>query len=412
MATRIVATVPDGPMLYRWSALAPWSRLVDASHAVPEASRGWWMADLQPANAPDEEAYVRRIEEICDAEAIDTVFPSFEPDLYVLAKNKARLAAQGIVVIAPDLDRLRVPMDKLRTIEAAREASFPCPRTFTPRGPEDLASVIRESEPPWVVKPRLTAHAGNIRIATDVAELRAMFAWVHERQPRPMVQEFIPGWRRQNYYVIADHDLQVLSLLAPKVIRTRQVGVQQSNIACISTADPPDRQIVEALVRRLGCPGCLTIQAIVDPRDGRPKLLEVNPRLGRNLWYRTQLGINEPEIYLRMVTGRPRTAIPPVPEGVHLCDPIEDLRNLIDRLIGAVVDRLRTSLGRAAGTPPYRGRQRIPELLRSMRQSYAGGVPVALSPYTRDVFADPLPCMLHNVRVLRGALRRQRHFTR
>ena len=41
----------------------------------------------------------------------------------------------------------------------------------------------------------------------------------------------------------------------------------------------------------------------IDPRDGQPKLMEINPRLGIKLWYRTELGINEPMMCLQIARG-------------------------------------------------------------------------------------------------------------
>ena len=412
VADRIVVTLPAASLLKRWVSVTPWSRYVARTYVVPEPSAEWWEGVFRPDNSDDEEAYVLRIEEICAAEAIDAVFPSFDTDIYVLSKNKQRLADGGVVFIGPDFDKLQIPMNKQRTIEAAQAVGFPHPQTLVPDGPDDLDAVLTAIEPPYVIKPRFGAHGKDMRIATNAEELRELYAWVHQRRPRPLVQEYIPGYQRQNYYTVVDKNLEIVSVLSPRVIRTRQRGVVQSNSACISTPHVPYEAELRALVRHLGYWGCLTVQTVLDSRTGVPKLMEINPRTGNRLWYRTELGVNEPEIFLCMAMDQPLPPVPPYPEGVHLADPAQDIRNLGDRMVDNTSDWLRKLFRLGGGIPGYRESQPIKELLVSMRESYFSGVPIVIAPFSRYFFSDPLPCLLRNLKVIGGVLRRQRYFRR
>ena len=98
------------------------------------------------------------------------------------------------------------------------------------------------------------------------------------------------------------------------------------------------------------------------------------------------------------------------PEGVHIVDPIDDLRNFGDRVIEATIDRLRRAFGLAGSIPEYRVSEPLSRLVASMRQSYFGGAKTAMAPYVRHVLSDPLPCMLRNIKVLGGLVRRRRYF--
>ena len=408
---KIVIAMHGRSRFRRWSALAPWSRYVDKRYPAPEPSEDWWQGRIQPENTAGEENYIQRIEEICDREAITTIFPTFDPDIYVLSKNKARLARRGVVIVGPDYDQLQIPMNKLRTIETAREVGFPCPLTFTPTSPDALDDIIAQVPPPWVIKPRFTAHAKQIRIVTQSDEFKTVFAAIHQRQPHPLVQEFVPGHTRRNYYVVIDRNLDVISLFCPRVIRTRHRGVAISVSACISSTTAPFLPELRQLLRRLGYWGCLTIQTVIDSRDGIPKLMEINPRLGDHLWYRTELCSNEPLTYLRMTLNQERPKFDGFPEGVHIVDPIDDLRNLGDRAIEVTIDRIRRALGLAGSIPDYRVSEPVSSLLASMRQSYFGGVKIVMAPYVSHVLSDPVPCMLRNVKVLGGLVRRRRYFS-
>ncbi len=411
-ADRIVIAMHGDTRLQRWSGLAPWSRYVDKRYRAPEPSDDWWAGRIQRENTATEEAYVRQIEAICEREAITAIFPSFDTDIYVLSKNKDRLARQGVLVVGPDYDQLAVPMNKLRTLELARCVGFPCPLTFTPTDPKDLDDIVARVAPPWVVKPRFTAHGKETRIVTEPSELQDVFAAVSDRQAHPLVQEFIPGNARQNYYVVVDRNLNVVSMFCPRVIRTRQRGVIVGTSACISSSTGPFMEELHELIGRLGYWGCMTIQTKIDSRDGIPKLMEINPRVGDRLWYRTELGVNVPLIYLRLAQNKEPPRFNKFPDDVQILDPIDDLRNVGDRLIDAALGGFRRSLGIAEGTRSYREPEPLSRLLASIKESYFGGAEKALAPYVRHFFSDPLPSTLRNLKVLAGLARRRTHFSR
>ena len=93
-AETIVATM-EGKN--RWAARtshAANSRLVDRRYYVPRADQDWAGGVIQPENTEREETYVQRILEICRIERIDTIFPSYDPLVYVFSKNQRRLPSR------------------------------------------------------------------------------------------------------------------------------------------------------------------------------------------------------------------------------------------------------------------------------------------------------------------------------
>ena len=63
------------------------------------------------------------------------------------------------------------------------------------------------------------------------------------------------------------------------------------------------------------------IETIRDPRDGVDKLMEVNPRFPRQLWNRTELGINEPLMCVQLARGEPVTPVDGIPGRRAVCQP-------------------------------------------------------------------------------------------
>jgi predicted ATP-grasp superfamily ATP-dependent carboligase len=407
VSDRIVITVSEGNVFRRWAGLSAWSRHVSKRYTVPDCSADWRAGRIETDNTPNEEAYIQRIEAICAREKIDTIFPSYDAEVFVFAKNKARFGAQGIVTVVPGYAALTRILDKGLTLQAAQKVGFPIPATHIPATVDELRTAAASIESPWVLKPRCNAHGVNIRWASDLEELEAGFKVLSADQPRPLLQEYVPALAKRNYYLMVSPEFEIVSLFSPRVHRYRRVGMRTPSAAAETTNDVPFVAEVRALMRELGIWGALTLQTIVDARDGVPKLLEINPRFGHNLWYRTELGVNEPLIYLRFAQGRDAGEIPAFPVGVLLLDPLRDALHLLGQSLDQGKTWLRARFGgKEAVSKPYK-EDSISQLLRAFRSEYFGRTPRVTCPLNRGWFSDPLPTLVRICNVLLESLRRR-----
>lgn len=406
-AERIVVTVSEGNLFKRWSGMSAWSRHVSKRYTVPDCSADWRAGRIEADNTPDEESYIQRIEQICSKEEIDTIFPSYDAEVFVFAKNKERFASQGITIVAPEYTALTRILDKSLTLQAADTVGFPCPSSHTPQNHQKLLSAVAGMSAPWVLKPRCNAHGVDICLARDLGELETTFAQLSDTQERPLLQEYIPARTKRNYYLLVSPEFEIVSLFSPRVHRYRRVGMRTPCASVETTLEVPYTKEVRALVRELGIWGAMTVQTIVDERDGIPKLMEINPRFGHNLWYRTEFGINEPLIYLRLAQGRPGGDIPSFPEGVLLLDPLWDVLHLLGQCLdqGKAWLLARFNKGESA-TKPYEA-DSIPQLLHAYRKEYFSRNPRVTSPLNRGFFSDPLPPVVRICRTLLEAIGRR-----
>ncbi len=406
-ASKIIVTVCGDSLFKRWSGISQWSLHVSKRYRVPDFYADWKAGLVQPENTAAEEHYIQRIEEICAAEEIDTIFPSYDPEVYIFTKNKARLASQGIVAVVPDYDALTRILDKSLTMEAAEKVGFPIPRTAVPTNLEALAIARPAFEGPWVLKPRCNAHGANIKLVENPELLEKTFSDLKEMQERPMLQDYIPEATKRNYYVVVDRDSEIVCLFSPKVFRTRRTGVRTHCAAVVSSADVPYLDEVRALLRELGIWGGMTIQTIVDARDGKPKLMEINPRFGHNLWYRTVLGINEPLMFLRIAKSQDPGEIPDFREDVILLDPVWDFLHLLGQSVDQAMSFIRAKIMRVDEDIDPMVRESIPQLLRDYKAEYFSKRDRALSPLNRGFFSDPFPPLIRIFRVLAEAIQRR-----
>lgn len=407
VADRIVITVNEGNVFRRWAGISAWSRHVSKRYTVPDCSADWRAGRIEADNTPGEEAYIQRIEAICAKENIDTIFPSYDAEVFVFSKNKTRFARQGILTVVPEYAALTRILDKSLTLQAAQKVGFPLPLTHVALTRDDLLTAAAGMASPWVLKPRCNAHGANVLWASELAGLEAAFKDLSAIQPRPLLQEYVPAMGKRNYYLLVNVEFEIVSLFSPRVHRFRRVGMRTPSAAAVTTDEVPCMAEVRALMRELGICGAMTVQTIVDARDGTPKLLEINPRFGHNLWYRTELGINEPLIYLRLVQGHDPGDLPAVPEGVLLLDPLRDILHLLGQCLDQGKSWLRARVeGSEVVTKPYT-EDSIPQLLRAFTSEYFGQNWRITSPLNRGWFSDPLPTLVRICKVLLESFRRR-----
>jgi biotin carboxylase len=412
-AELIVATTSGRRPLGVWpNCHAAYSRLVDRRYAVPDPEKDWHEGRIQPENTAREQVFIDAVLEICRREKIDTVFPSSDDWVYVFCKNKSLFHERGILIPVPDYATLLKPLDKFTAIQCAREVGFPCPRTYLPESDEDVLRIARELEPPWVIKPRFTSGGRGLAVVNRVSELSDLTKVVRQSHGMPMIQEYIPG-RRQNFYLVLDRDGNAQSVFTPKVLREFGRVTRSLTAACVTSQASPFAEQAVGVLRSIGWWGGATIQTKLDARDGQPKLMEINPRLGTHLWLRTAAGINEPLLCLQIARREPITAKRDYPIGCILLQPVEDAVNLPFELLDLLVYRLRTALlGRQAidpSNPPMTLRQRF----TNYREQYLGYKQRRFSPYFRFALKDPLPTLIWTSKLLKmGVVALQRNLGR
>ncbi len=169
---------------------------------------------------------------------------------------------------------------KLGLQRLAERHGVPTPRAAIPSSIEDLEMISQTLEYPVMVKPVLSRPGLSVFLATDRDELLARF----RRHPDPrdlMLQEYIPGgdeavWMFDGYF---DADSACLFGLTGQKIRQHPakmgictLGVCSYNQELVS--------LTQRFLAEAGYRGPVDIGYRYDHRDGRYKILDVNPRLG------------------------------------------------------------------------------------------------------------------------------------
>jgi hypothetical protein len=246
-----------------------------------------------------------------------------------------------------------------------------------------------------VVKPRFTSGGRGTAIVRNIDELSAKMRRLWCQSPNgAMVQEYIPGTEKQQFYLVLDKAGQLKTSFCPRTLRLFDRMYRNSSAASELSPLHPKSNHAASVARRLGWWGGITLQTKVDPRDGLPKLLETNPRLGHHLWYRTAVAINEPLMCLQIARGLEVTPIENYPVGTMFLSPIEDVLSCGFGLLDRLVYTVKTRLFAASSLDPLSVPLSCAELLRSYRETYFSDKNKVFDPYFTHFRRDPVVSLL------------------
>jgi predicted ATP-grasp superfamily ATP-dependent carboligase len=255
-----------------------------------------------PDPAADEEGFVARVAEI---EGPAVVFPTHDPPLNALARNRERLP--GLRFPFPPWSALEAIQDKRHQLETAVSAGVPTPETRYPESPAAARAAAAELGYPVLVKPQ---HPDGFKRAFGKQAFRCKTAAEVERayaeaEPfGPMVQELVPGGDDELYSLgsYLREDGEPLGLFSGRKLKQVPPGIGTCRVGeAVWVQEVVDSGL--GFLRALGFHGLSQVEFKRDPRDGRFKLMEINPRLWQWHGLATACGVDLPVIAYRDLAG-------------------------------------------------------------------------------------------------------------
>jgi predicted ATP-grasp superfamily ATP-dependent carboligase len=267
------------------------------------------------------------------------LFPVAEADVGFIARHR-ELLEEHYRFLIPETATVERAVSKGGHIAWAEELGLPMPRTVAASDPCGVERACRALRFPVVVKPDspdswrsgagAAALGGAKALPVDSPEaLRRLYERVASVDPRIVIQEMVVGGdpAHFSYHVLVGAD---------GVTRGEFIG-QKMRLA------PPhfgvgtfvrsvrDDEILEAgrdVVRRLGYRGVANVQFKRDARDGRPVLLELNPRFSLWVSLGVACGVNLPHLYWKTCMRQPMGGPPGWTSGTTWQHLLWDLRSM------------------------------------------------------------------------------------
>jgi carbamoyl-phosphate synthase large subunit len=225
----------------------------------------------------------------CLTLGVHVVVPTVDAELRPLSRAWGAFTAAGIGLLLAPAAALDVILDKLALVErCASVVRTPRTELF---GPCVYPASWRY---PVVVKPRTGSGSRGVIIVDSAAQLAAL-----ERSPSLIVQDFLPG-EEYSVDVLADASGHVIASV-PRLRARVDSGV---SVGGLTVHDPEVEWFGRAVAQATGVTYVANVQCRRDG-DGRPALLEVNPRMPGTLGLTIASGVDMPRLALAALLGRP-----------------------------------------------------------------------------------------------------------
>jgi predicted ATP-grasp superfamily ATP-dependent carboligase len=236
------------------------------------------------------------------------LFPTDDESAALLARNRDALAERFQVTVPP-WDVLRWAYDKRLTYRLADTVGVDHPRTYEPRNRDDVMRF--DGEFPAILKPAQRPELNRFTISKawpvrDRDDLAARYdeAAALIDPSLVMIQEIIPGGgeAQLSFAALCEGGEIVASLVAR---RNRQWPADYGRSSTyVETVDAPDVEAcARLLLSALRFDGIVEVEFKRDPRDGRLKLLDINPRVWGWHTLGRRAGVDFPMLLWRMTHG-------------------------------------------------------------------------------------------------------------
>jgi predicted ATP-grasp superfamily ATP-dependent carboligase len=228
----------------------------------------------------------------------ECVYPMEEETLLLLARHRSEISKHTYLLI-PDSQKIEFVRDKGNLLRFAEAHGIPIPRTiYSLENPEpDMV------QGPAVIKPRISSGSFGIAHVRKREDLVPLYQKVHTQYPFPLVQEWIPdGGGTFGFSALFDDGCNVKAAFVHKKLRMYPIQGGPSTLR----EGAEHSQIMElglSLLKSLNWTGVAMAEFKVDPRDGIPKLMEVNPRFWGSLHLAIISGVDFPYLILKMARG-------------------------------------------------------------------------------------------------------------
>jgi D-aspartate ligase len=268
-------------------------------------------ARLAPDPLDDEAGFIAALHEIADeTDGALPVFPTHDEHLNAIARHADALSERYRFPF-PGWEVLERIQSKRHQLETAEAAGLPVPRTFHPTSRDEALAAGEELGFPVIVKPSANvgfrrSHRRQLFRCESATDLDR--AYEAAAPFEPMVQELIPGGDEELYTLgsYVSPDGEALGLFSGHKLRQTRGYMGSARIGEAVWVD----EVVEeglAFLRALGYHGISQVETKRDPRDGRYKLMEINPRLWQWHSLAAACGVDLPYIAYRDLVGDPLT---------------------------------------------------------------------------------------------------------
>lgn len=275
----------------------------DVTPRAPAFTSKWCgVAGVLPDYSRDPDEFVAGLVDMLERHSPKVLMVAHDGTIETLRPHRSELERHVAIALPPER-ALEVTMSKYRTLALAQQLGIDVPRSVEVKAITELPDALLEVGLPAVIKPFTPwVDNGKVRqrvlaqIVVNRAEARDVTAHFLEAGTSILVQEWLSGAREAVWLLYAEgrfwaRFVQVAHRMFPLL----------GGASVLRESIPPPRDIVgpaEQLVAATGLTGYSEVEFRRDAR-GRPRLMEINPRLSASVELAVRAGIDFPLLLYR-----------------------------------------------------------------------------------------------------------------
>ena len=251
--------------------------------------------------------FVKDILQLVEKGRIDLLFPVGVDTTVPISYCKEKFLPYTEVPIA-DYETLAKAHEKPETLKLAKKLGIPVPETFFPRSIEEVEKISRKVDYPVIIKRRRGSGVKQgIRYVRSKDELVPKYNEIESlpsdslinEQKLPMIQEYIPGEIR-DVCVLFNNGKPRAALVQRRIWTWPPEG--GPGILNETISDPHIRSLALKLMEKIRWHGLAQVEFKLDS-EGKPKLMEVNPKFWGTLELSIKAGIDFPYLLYKMTVN-------------------------------------------------------------------------------------------------------------
>lgn len=266
--------------------------------------------------------YYSYIRMLAETERFDVILPLSEETMGLVTLHSEELK-QYVRLPIPDRHIFLKAYDKQLTMEICMDNHIPCP--ITRRTDESIDELIEKVGFPLIAKRRIENTSKELKIVYDRNQLEDLIRSKDIILDEYVIQEFIPQTGKQyNIHLFSDEKGTLVDSLVTEKTRWYPVYGGPSCL-CRTVKNTVVQKTCARLLEEINWRSYCDVDMIEDPRDGVPKILEINGRASANIKIMELVGINVAEQMLQLAYGLPVNSQGNIKEDVRLRSLFRDI---------------------------------------------------------------------------------------
>ncbi len=254
---------------------------------------------VYPSAKEKTQEFINWLERELNMNKYDVLFPMELTTQRVITSNKNKLSKYCHIPFDDSDISLQI-QDKAFLMKFANENGLDIPKTYIIDNLSMIYNLANDIDFPVVIKPRISSGSRGIAYVEKRENFITTYLKIHKKYQLPIIQEYIPkGGDAIGVGMLLNFKSEVKASFVYKRLREYPLKGGPSTLR-VSIKMDDAREIAKKLLESLKWTGIAHVEFKVDPRDGKPKLLEVNPRFWGSLQLAIEAGVDFPYLLYKL----------------------------------------------------------------------------------------------------------------